>query len=77
LERLGVEMLWETEVSGFEVEGGALRAVKTSRGQVEGHEVVLCGGVWSAEMAKKLGLKLPMQAGKGYSLTLANPKQLP
>ena len=77
LERLGVEMLWETEVSGFEVEGGALRAVKTSRGQVEGHEVVLCGGVWSAEMAKKLGLKLQMQAGKGYSLTLAKPKQLP
>ena len=77
LERLGVEMLWETEVRGFEVEGGALKAVKTSRGQVEGQEVVLCGGVWSAQLAKELDLKLPMQAGKGYSLTLANPKQLP
>jgi D-amino-acid dehydrogenase len=77
LVKLGVEMLWETEVRGFEVEGQALRAVKTSKGQVEGQEVVLCGGVWSAEMAKELDLKLPMQAGKGYSLTLANPKQLP
>jgi D-amino-acid dehydrogenase len=77
LSRLGVEMLWETEVSGFEVEGGALRAVKTSRGQVEGQEVVLCGGVWSADLAKDLGLKIPMQVGKGYSLTLAKPKQLP
>jgi D-amino-acid dehydrogenase len=75
--RLGVTFLWETEVRGFEVEGGALRAVKTSKGQVEGQEVVLCSGVWSAELAKELGLKLPMQAGKGYSLTLANPKQLP
>jgi D-amino-acid dehydrogenase len=28
-------------------------------------------------MAKELDLKLPMQAGKGYSLTLTNPKQLP
>jgi hypothetical protein len=44
---------------------------------VEGQEVVLCGGVWSAKLAKELDLKLPMQAGKGYSLTLANPKQLP
>ena len=39
--------------------------------------MVLCGGVWSAQLAKELELKLPMQAGKGYSLTLANPKQLP
>ncbi len=75
--KLGVEMLWETEVRGFEVEGGALKAVRTSKGQVESLEVVLCSGVWSAEMAKELDLKLPMQAGKGYSLTLSNPKQLP
>ncbi|MDP1589258.1 MAG: FAD-dependent oxidoreductase [Prosthecobacter sp.] len=77
LTNLGVEMLWETEVRGFEVEGQALRAVKTSKGQVEGQEVVLCGGVWSSELAKELGLKIPMQAGKGCSLTLANPQQLP
>jgi D-amino-acid dehydrogenase len=77
LVRLGVTFLWETEVIGFEVEYGALRAVETSKGQVDGQEVVLCGGVWSAQLAKELDLKLPMQAGKGYSLTLANPKQLP
>ncbi len=77
LVRLGVTFLWETEVSGFEVEGAVLRTVKTSKGQVQGQEVVLSGGVWSAQLAKELDLKLPMQAGKGYSLTLANPKQLP
>lgn len=77
LVRLGVTFLWETEVSGFKTESGALRALKTSRGEIESDEVVLCGGVWSAQLAKELDLKLPMQAGKGYSLTLANPKQLP
>lgn len=75
--RLGVTFLWETEVSGFKTESGALRALKTSRGEIEIDEVVLCSGVWSAQLAKELDLKLPMQAGKGYSLTLANPKQLP
>lgn len=74
---LGVSLLWETEVRGFEVEGDTLRLLKTSRGLVKLEEVVLCSGVWSAEIAKELGLKIPMQAGKGYSLTLANPKQLP
>jgi len=77
LTRLGVTFLWETEVTGFETENGALRAVKTSSGPVEGQQVVLCGGIWSVEMAKSLDLKLPMQAGKGYSLTLTNPPQLP
>jgi D-amino-acid dehydrogenase len=70
-------MLWETEVRGFEMDGGVLKAVRTSKGPVDSHEVVLCSGVWSAELAKELDLKLPMQAGKGYSLTLTNPKQLP
>lgn len=77
LSRLAVDFMWQTEVNGFETEGGSLRAVKTSRGEIESDEVVLCGGVWSAELAKELGLKIPMQAGKGYSLTLANPRQLP
>ncbi|GEP41586.1 NAD(P)/FAD-dependent oxidoreductase [Brevifollis gellanilyticus] len=77
LVRLGVSFLWETEIQGFEMEGDALRMLKTSRGRIKLQEVVLCGGVWSAEMAKELGLKIPMQAGKGYSLTLTNPKQLP
>jgi D-amino-acid dehydrogenase len=75
--KLGVEMLWETQVHGFKVEAGTLRAVNTSAGQVESQEVVLCSGVWSAELAKELDLKLPMQAGKGYTLTLTHPKELP
>lgn len=77
LQRLGVVFLWETEVLDFAVENHTLRAVKTSQGQVEGHEVVVCGGVWSSGLAQNLDLNLPMQAGKGYSLTLPQPKQLP
>ena len=38
---------------------------------------MLCGGAWSSEMARRLRLSIPMQAGKGYSLTLAHPRQLP
>jgi D-amino-acid dehydrogenase len=75
--RLGVEFLWDTEVKGFETEGQTLRAVKTSRGPLESDAVVLCSGVWSSELARDLQLKLPMQAGKGYSLTLQQPAQLP
>ena len=77
LKRLGVEFLWETEIKGFAIENHTLRAIKTSQAQIEAQEVVLCSGVWSADLAKSLDLKIPMQAGKGYSLTLPNPAQLP
>lgn len=77
LQRLGVNFLWDTEVTGFKAENRTLREVTASRCQVECQEVVLCGGVWSSALARSLGLKLPMQAGKGYSLTLPNPTQLP
>ncbi len=77
LESLQTKILWQTEVHGFATEQGLIKAVKTSKGEVPTHELVLSGGVWSAEIARTLHLKLPMQAGKGYSLTLKNPCQLP
>jgi D-amino-acid dehydrogenase len=53
-------------------------AIVTSTGEeIEGDEFVLCGGSWSPEIARKLDLRIPIQAGKGYSLTLPKPRQLP
>lgn len=77
LERLGVTFLWSAEVTGFSSDSRTLRAVHTSQGEVAGDHFVLSGGVWSSATASSLGLKLPMQAGKGYSLTLPAPRQLP
>ena len=75
--RAGARFLWNTEVTGFRREGGRLRSVRTTEGEVEAEEFVLCGGSWSPVLSRELGLKLPMQAGKGYSLTVAQPRQLP
>lgn len=77
LARLGVDIHWETKVCGFEKQGGTMTALKTSQGRLEVRETVLCGGVWTTELARELDLRLPMQAGKGYSLTLEKPAQLP
>ena len=40
-------------------------------------EYVICGGAWSSAIARDLKLHLPMQAGKGYSLTLQRPRKTP
>jgi D-amino-acid dehydrogenase len=73
----GASFLWNTRVEGFARDGAKLRAVRTSAGEIEADEFVLCGGVWSDEMIRGLGVRLPMQAGKGYSVTLPNPVELP
>lgn len=77
MERLGVELHWGAEVQRLETSGSRIRAIHTSVGQFEPDELVLCGGSWSSQLVAPLGLSLPMQAGKGYSLTLQRPRQLP
>lgn len=75
--QLGVELGWNTEVTGWRMNGSRISAVVTSRGERAADEIVLCGGSWSPVVARELGLKIPIQAGKGYSLTLPQPRQLP
>ena len=74
---MGVEFHWGTEVDGFTLDGSRLSGIKTQAGEFTADEVILCGGSWSPVVARELGLKLPMQAGKGYSLTLTKPRELP
>ena len=62
---------------GWRIEDGRIKAVKTSQGDVTADQFILAGGSWSAEIAGGLRLSLPLQAGKGYSLTLSQPRQLP
>jgi D-amino-acid dehydrogenase len=73
----GVRFQFETEATGAIREGNRLRALQTNRGEISSDQFALCAGSWSAKLGRSLGLALPMQAGKGYSLTLENPPQLP
>ncbi len=73
----GAAFLWDTAVRSLVRENGKIRAVLTSSGEIEGDVFVLCGGVWSGALLRPLGVRLPMQAGKGYSVTLPNPVERP
>jgi D-amino-acid dehydrogenase len=77
LRSAGVELIYDAAVTGWGREGGRLAAVRTTRGEIEGDEFVLAGGAWSPELVRELGLRLPMQAGKGYSVTLPEPVDRP
>jgi D-amino-acid dehydrogenase len=77
LEKAGALVTWGREVTGWRMANGKIEAALTPQGEVSADEFVLCGGSWSPLMARQLGLNLPMQAGKGYSVTHPKPRQLP
>jgi len=45
--------------------------------RIEGAEIVVAGGAWTSGLARSLGTRVPLQGGKGYSMTLQNPEVLP
>lgn len=71
----GVQFIRNAHLASFELELGRIRAVRSSNGVIEADSFVLCGGTWSSELASSIDLRLPMEAGKGYSLTLNEPPQ--
>ncbi len=73
----GCRFLWQTDVTGMVRRGPRVALLRTTRGDLAADEFVLAGGVWSSRLARSLGLKLPLEAGKGYSLTLPEPRQSP
>jgi D-amino-acid dehydrogenase len=51
--------------------------VATSQGELSAEAFVLAAGAWTPLVGKQLGCRLPIQPGKGYSLTMARPGRCP
>lgn len=73
----GVDIHTHTEVIGFTKSGRNIKSVLTTRGEWQADEVVLAAGVWSAPIANMLGVKLLIEAAKGYSITAKRPNPGP
>jgi D-amino-acid dehydrogenase len=74
---LGVRIATGAEVIGFRTAGDRITEVETTRGALEADTVVLAAGSWSPEIGRALGLRVPIQPAKGYSLTYRRPVRGP
>lgn len=70
LRQKGVRLLGNEEVTGFENYQGSITKVKTAKAVYDADAIVLSSGSWSRELAAKMDLKIPLVAGRGYSVTL-------
>jgi len=57
---LGVDIIQGCEVSGFDIGGGRVRAVQTSRGSIASDRVVMSVAGHSSVLAQRAGLSLPI-----------------
>jgi D-amino-acid dehydrogenase len=66
----GADVRLRTEVLGFRATGGRIVELETTTGAVEVETVVLAAGVWSRDLGRQLGLTIPLEGAKGYSVEL-------
>lgn len=62
-------LMLDTEVHAFVREGRKIKAVRTSRGDLEADAFVLASGVAARQLGRSAGLDLPIYPLKGYSAT--------
>ena len=66
-----------TTVFALERSGAGVGAVHTSRGTLRPRTVVLATGFLSPGLARDVGLRVPVQPAKGYSITVRRPPNCP
>ena len=73
----GVTLREGCEVKGFVRDGGRASAVATTTGEVHADAFVLAAGALTPFLNDGLGCRIPIQPGKGYSITTARPARCP
>ncbi len=74
---LGVEIVDHCEVTGFAREAGRAVAVETSTGPIAAETFLVAVGAWTPWLNRQLQCKVPIQPGKGYSITMPRPADCP
>ncbi|MBS0381375.1 MAG: FAD-dependent oxidoreductase, partial [Proteobacteria bacterium] len=65
------------DITGFRCANGRVETVQTARGDYAGERVVMALGSWTPHIAAMLDLHVPIQPGKGYSITMSRPDPCP
>ncbi len=74
---LGAEIHEGTTIAGFRRGADNIDAVLTDHGEFAADDIVFALGAWSPKLGRQLGLRIPIQPGKGYSITYTQPTRAP
>ena len=62
---------------GFSSNGDRATAIDTDAGPIDADQFVVATGSWTPLLNEWLGTQIPIQPGKGYSMTMPRPRKCP
>ncbi len=62
----GAQIFTNTKVNDIICDGQKVSGVCTSNGNIKARYVVICGGMWSRDLAKSVGVNVPLHACEHY-----------
>jgi D-amino-acid dehydrogenase len=77
LVRRGAAVREHTSASGFAVNEERVKSLFTDQGEIAGDAFIVATGALTPLIEKHLGCKIPIEPGKGYSITMARPARCP
>lgn len=77
LRERGVTFREKCDVQGIERTDGRIARITTSDGHLTADHFVFAAGAHSPQLARPLGIKIPIEPGKGYSVTMERPDVCP
>jgi len=73
----GVAFIEHQALTGFAERDGKVERVLLSTQTIEADDVVIATGAWTPQLEKILRYRIPIQPGKGYSVTMPRPQVCP
>ena len=74
---LGVEVVTETKVNDLQIKNGKVTGVEMDCGVFSSEQVVLASGALTPTLLEKVGIRIPLQPAKGYSLSVRLEGEMP
>jgi len=73
----GVQFIEDCELKSIDRSGGQIARLTTSQGDLQADRYVFAMGAWSTRWSQQLQCSIPIQPGKGYSVTMERPDRAP
>ncbi len=77
LAEAGVRFVEHCQLEGVHRSGTHISELHTSTGTMTAQQYVIATGAWSGELSAQLNCRLPIEPGKGYSVTMSRPERCP
>ena len=76
LRKSGIQFMVNERVTDLVIDRNKITALQTEKQQIKADDFVLAAGSWAPLLSKKLGIRLLVQAGKGYRINSTREHQV-